>query len=557
MRLCEVCGKEKKEYLNNSKTHTKSEDICRTELVNASTRNENKVLCPLVIDFLVDLMKTATSFDSPLYKDFDSFLIANDKVFNAIDLIGKISEIIKTKMIIAGNTYAWDDTFKKTLKNGKISQYQLNQQKYQLDHINSEIKKETEFSNLLPASFVNCSIIFVATLSLNSKWDVSSQFDIARTKIEKFANNPDSVNMMYQKNEQNCILKSDKFSMGILYTTEHHIQLRLFLPNVDKSKRKYNQEQRTESVYSLEEVLAEITAGFLFDTQPLTKGKLILPRFKIESKTDLTDAMLARIPNLKTRGCDFIEKLGSSAGDFKIFTKVKFTVDESGASVKAAAAAGGTRGASKTDTLKFDRPFIAYFVDTEHRIIYASATYMQGEVVIGEPDQTIVETWIEDDSTRIYAIPNSGTYIGIQVQYINPYGDDFLDLTGSVSNMTISPGTTPEINITIPVKPGKQFKLQYRRNGIEARETQKETLLCTETYTGPDGKEEPEPTIEMKFNEICDTSSTLEKPAGEKNDSMLLDFKYAKTNTATEKIYTFDFKIIVQFMVPDLSDVPT
>ena len=557
MRLCEVCGKEKKEYLNNSKTHTKSEDICRTELVNASTRNENKVLCPLVIDFLVDLMKTATSFDSQLYKDFDSFLIANDKVFNAIDLIGKISEIIKTKMIIAGNTYAWDDTFKKTLKNGKISQYQLNQQQYQLDHINSEIKKETEFLNLLPASFVNCSIIFVATLSLNSKWDVSSQFDIARTKIEKFANNPDSVNMMYQKNEQNCILKSDKFSMGILYTTEHHIQLRLFLPNVDKSKRKYNQEQRTESVYSLEEVLAEITAGFLFDTQPLTKGKLILPRFKIESKTDLTDAMLARIPNLKTRGCDFIEKLGSSAGDFKIFTKVKFTVDESGASVKAAAAAGGTRGASKTDTLKFDRPFIAYFVDTEHRIIYASATYMQGEVVIGEPDQTIVETWIEDNSTRIYAIPNSGTYIGIQVQYINPYGDDFLDLTGSVSNMTISPGTTPEINITIPVEPGKQFKLQYRRNGIEARETQKETLLCTETYICPDGDEEQEPTIEMKFNEICDTSSTLEKPAGEKNDSMLLDFKYAKTNTATAKIYTFDFKIIVEFTVKVLSDVPT
>ena len=478
MRLCEVCGKEKKEYLNNSKTHTKSEYICRTELVNASTRNENKVLCPLVIDFLVDLMKTATSFGSPLYKDFDSFLIANDKVFNAIDLIGKISEIVKTKMIIAGNTYAWDDTFKKTLKNGKISQYQLNQQKYQLDHINSEIKKETEFSNLLPASFVNCSIIFVATLSLNSKWDVSSQFDIARTKIEKFANNPDSVNMMYQKNEQNCIFESDKFSMGILYTTEHHIQLRLFLPNVDKSKRKYNQEQRTESVYSLEEVLAEITAGFLFDTQPLTKGKLILPRFEIESETDLTDAMLARIPTLKTRGCDFIEKLGSSAGNFKIFTKVKFTVDESGASVKAAAAAGGTRGASKPDILKFDRPFIAYFVDTEHRKIYASATYMQGEVVVGVPDQTIVEAWIEDNSTRIFAIPNSGTYIGIQVQDIDPCGNLFFDLSGSVSNMkitegTTTEGTTTEIKIEIEVQAGKQFMLQYRRNGIEARETQK------------------------------------------------------------------------------------
>ena len=539
MNFCKVCGLQKKTQLNYTTSQAKSTEICKTELANASTLNKNKVLCDLVIDFLVDLMKKATRIDSPLYKEFEDFLRADNVVFDAGILIPKLSKIIQTNMIIAGNIDVWAKPFIQTLDDSKILQYQLTQKQSQLDDINNQIKELTGFTNLLPTSFVECSTVFVATLQLDSKWDVSSQFDIEKTTPQTFdQKNPRTVNMMCQRIAQDCIFRDTDFSMGILYTSERHIQLRLFMPSNETS---------------IDTVLQGIDETFLFKDnfggKTFERGKLILPRFKIESETDLTDAMLARIPTLRRRGCDFMDNLGSEASNFKIFTKVKFTVNESGATVQAAAAAGVSKGLGDR-TLRFDRPFIAYFVDTKNLKIYASATYMQGELVTDKPKQTIVEE--RDNCTKVFEIQNSDTYIGIQVQYEDD--EEPIDLSNSDNILIeeIKSYAIPETKIKIRVEPNKKFGLQFIHSGTKTGETQE--LVCIEKYISPDGDEEAEDEVKIKFNQLQKLQcGIMEKDEGDENDFISLGFTYTKTNAQTAVSNQFNFYIRVEFTLDQIT----
>ena len=123
MQFCSLCNRKKKHSTKqmcvaNSETLAESTKLCRKELVNI---RENAVLCPLVLDFLVDLMKLASSVNSNLYKGFDSFLTANGAVLDSDKLrldLGR-SDTVKIEMFIAGNTGKWQIDFKNKLDNSK------------------------------------------------------------------------------------------------------------------------------------------------------------------------------------------------------------------------------------------------------------------------------------------------------------------------------------------------------------------------------------------------------------------------------------------------------
>ena len=108
-------------------------------------------------------------------------------------------------------------------------------------------------------------------------------------------------------------------------------------------------------------------------------------------------------------------------------------------------------------------------------------------------------------------------------------------------------------NIKIRVEPERTFQLQFIHNGTKTGETRKEILSCTERYISPEGDEEDEDSMEMNFNASCNVTNKLCKEEGEENDSILLMFKYTKTNAATAVEDEYNFRIKLEFTLHELS----
>ena len=200
----------------------------------------------------------------------------------------------------------------------------------------------------------------------HGKW--SYQFPKNETHQENFrlaAGGGKKVQMMHNSSIPGAYRKGNGFEAAALDYLESHIRLYAILPSPGSSP---------------EQVLAKISMQQLRSGPREIDLDLRLPRFTLDYKEDLADA-LSRLGMAATfhSGADFAPMGSPSFFLSGVVHKTRLEVDEEGTA--AAAATGGLISASvpRVKTLVFNRPFALLLCDTQtNAILFAGVVYEPG-----------------------------------------------------------------------------------------------------------------------------------------------------------------------------------
>lgn len=238
----------------------------------------------------------------------------------------------------------------KSLFGAEVQSRDLGQQST-VNEINGWIEKNTHglVKDVIKRPDSAAVFYLINTLGVKVKW--KNAFDVSKTQERPFTRADGSVKrvpMMFQKGKFNYVQNSEIEGVS-LETAEGEVVLDFYLP-----KKGQTAEQMAESldIARIQQWASQFKAE--------QKGKILLPRLKLEYRTELVDTIRSlgiqtpflAGPNL-TRIVDGNTQISS------IIQQTFLEVDEAGAKAGAATVVAATRGISMDPVdLDFNRPFI-------------------------------------------------------------------------------------------------------------------------------------------------------------------------------------------------------